>query len=243
MRQPMSLSSLMFAENKNMNVNTKYARISEYYSLENFIAENPESSIEKVVWFVTAQNQKKVLVIKSDIGNGGTHLLKGLGKELLSRKVGVVLLNGAEILDAYESKANFERYLATCEYCLIGTLSYARFKTNDWNWLQGILVNFIQNGGKIGFTERMDMTVKRASNVFETSKILEVCLHYPSQNILRQIVKNVIPDNIIKLYSDEAFLRSSTVSEYCAHLVIRHRLKSILSDDTDLSEDEQKPPH
>ena len=182
--------------------------------LEGFFSDNPKEDVEIVKHFISEQCSVDILLIRSDNGNGGSHLFVGAGNELLKNDIKIALPGTAPYYGFTNSKYNkdrFEKSLQDCSFCLIeyldNIIEHPPLHPNSspsFSWLQEILTGFIKRGGRIIFSASKEITSKQISQYFKTDSVIEANTSYPSLETLKLIGKKVYSVEFVEKYANQA---------------------------------------
>lgn len=93
----------------------QFIKLLQVGRLEDFVEGQPDKIVHTVEDFLSDASEANVLLIRSDIGNGGTHLLSGAANHLLDNGE-VIMCMSSEILrrDLPTIKDELRQYLLDC---------------------------------------------------------------------------------------------------------------------------------
>ncbi|MBK9542606.1 MAG: hypothetical protein IPO49_09880 [Bacteroidetes bacterium] len=119
---------------------------------------------------------KEEPLIRSETGNGGTHLLSGLANRLIDQGQQIACLSCEGLVRIYNGdRIEFEDYLSSCSYWLVDQIDYFTGKPDIFSWYSKLAKEFMQRDGKIVCSAYMDMTDHFIGSYLETNQVTELC--------------------------------------------------------------------
>lgn len=222
-----------------MNFTRKYDSLNPRDRLESFVIDPAnQSNIAKVDELLQCDFAgTDVLVIRSDQGCGGTHLLNGIAHVLESPEKKLTYLDPDRIKknplgdnSGLESeRKEFLGYLRTCSYLLIDdfpALSLVKKITvgPKGKWLGDAMIDFISSGGKLICTHAdTDYKHSELLQFLSDFSISEVYLKYPSFEAVQKMAFAEPSPEIVSRYNiKELYEKCSSVREYEGMLISLH---------------------
>lgn len=218
-----------------MESERKYVRHNPLCTLESFVIDPAsQANIAKVDELLKADFLgTDVLVIRSDQGCGGSHLLYGVAHALESPKKKLICLSSEWIKDNLLSDSSgielerkgFLEYLNTSSYLLIDDFSaYGLVEKitmgQEGKWLGDALIDFISSGGKLICTHAdTDHKHSELLHFLVNFNIWEVYLKRPGIDVLEKIVRIYFSSEVVaRNCSNELYEKCSSVRD-CVNIL------------------------
>ena len=190
--------------------------------LHNYLTETPEKNLVVINdLFRNDFSDVDMVIISSQQGCGGTHLLQLIGKQLIKENNSVCCVSGENLVRIFLSeKEALEQYLKQQSYFLVDDLYYLKHHLDCFVWLKLFLKTFILNGGRFIFTNT-DTNLSSDDWLKEIGKhkMIEITSTYPSVEILKQIALEQLPTWLVDKHFDEVYGRSSCTRELLGILI------------------------
>ena len=189
--------------------------------LHNYLTETPEKNLDVINGLFTNDFiGVDVVIIRSQQGCGGTHLLQQIGKELINENKTVCCISGEKFVNIIKKeKEALEVYLHKYSYFLVDDLDYLLNHIDCLCWLKSFLENYIEKGGRFIFSHTLNKTVDEWLLHIGKYKATEITSTYPSVEILKQIALEQLPTWIVDKHFDEVYGRSSCTREFLGILI------------------------
>ncbi|MFM2228532.1 MAG: Bacterial dnaA protein, partial [Bacteroidota bacterium] len=177
--------------------------------LEDFVEGQPEKIDHTVEDFLSDASEANVLLIRSDIGNGGTHLLSGAANHLLD-KGEVIMCMTSEILrrDLLAIKDELRQYLLDCSFACIDYVDYLMKCPDTFREVCSMLNSFLSKGGKIIVQSSKNLNDTDISEFLNARKIIQVTCEFPSLDTLKIIALQHVTPEVVQDFAEEALAKS-----------------------------------
>ena len=190
--------------------------------LDNYLTETPEKNLDVINdLFRNEFSDVDMVIISSQQGCGGTHLLQLIGKQLIKENKSVCCVSGENLVRIFLSeKEALEQYLKQQSYFLIDDLYYLKHHLDCFGWLKLFLKPFILNGGRFIFTNT-DTNLSADDWLKEIGKYktTEITSTYPSVEILRCIAEQQLSSWLVSKHFEEVYRRSNCTREFLGLLI------------------------
>tara|TARA_R110002072_G_scaffold288828_2_gene455126 strand:- start:6915 stop:7541 length:627 start_codon:yes stop_codon:yes gene_type:complete len=190
--------------------------------LDNYVTKTPENNLDIINdLFKNDFSDVEVVIIHSQQGCGGTHLLRHIGKELIARNKNVYCISGEKLMKAFSNEREaVEEFLHKQSYLLVDDLSFLINHLDCLKWLNSFLKSFTLNGGRFIFTNTgTGLTTNDWLVHIGKYKVTEITSTYPSAETLRQIAMEQLPIRVVSKHFDEACKSSNSIREMLSILV------------------------
>ncbi len=204
--------------------------------LNNYISETPELNLKIIEQlFLSDFSKVDVVIIKSQQGCGGTHLLRQIGNQLIDNDKSVFCVSAMKLCKAIlNDRKKITGHLLKQSYILVDDLDFL-FRSDDnarVDWLKSFLETYLKLGGKFIFSHTsQNLSKKNLSLFFGNYRTVELESNYPSYEMLESIALQYVPDNIVSEYSKEAYQVATSTRTFLNQLisinarkVLSHRL-------------------
>jgi chromosomal replication initiation ATPase DnaA len=177
--------------------------------LEDFVEGQPDKIVHTVEDFLSDASEANVLLIRSDIGNGGTHLLSGAANHLLD-KGEVIMCMTSEILrrDLLAIKDELRQYLLDCSFACIDYVDYLMKCPDTFREVCSMLNSFLSKGGKIIVQSSKNLNDTDISEFLNARKIIQVTCEFPSLDTLKIIALQHVTPEVVQDFAEEALAKS-----------------------------------
>jgi chromosomal replication initiation ATPase DnaA len=177
--------------------------------LEDFVESQTDKIVHTIQDFLNDASDANVLLIRSDIGNGGTHLLSGAANHLLD-KGEVIMCMSSEILrrDSRAIKNELRHYLLDCSFACIDYVDYLMKCPDTFREVCSMLNSFLSKGGKIILQSSKNLNDTDITEFLNARKIVQVNCEFPSLDTLKIIaLQHVVPE-VVQDFAEEALAKS-----------------------------------
>lgn len=189
----------------------KYVQLLNLGSLDTYKSENSEKDRMYIQSRLDSNfSNCNIFLIKSDVGNGGTHLLSGIANKLLISNKKIACIGSHELLQLKGvSIGDFENYLNSTEYCLIDNfntfLRFGIYRFYEVQELIKILKNYLKSGKKIILQCCLDTNNEEIKSILGDFILDEVTSVFPPLHILEEIGMLYYDYSLVKAYSSEIY--------------------------------------
>jgi hypothetical protein len=198
--------------------------------LEDFVEGQTDKIVHTVKDFLSDASEANVLLIRSDIGNGGTHLLSGAANHLLD-KGEVIMCMSSEILrrDLPAIKDELRQYLLDCSFACIDYVDYLTKRPDTFREVCSMLNSFLSMGGKIILQSSKNLNFNDILVFMEASKIVQLTSEFPSLDALSMIALQHVTPEVVKDLAEEAFVNSeNSVRVFLGYLIAEDSRRKIV---------------
>jgi chromosomal replication initiation ATPase DnaA len=177
--------------------------------LEDFVEGQPVKIVHTIQDFFSDASEANVLLIRSDIGNGGTHLLSGAANHLLDNGK-VIMCMPSEVLrrDSLAIKNELRQYLLDCSFACIDYVDYLMKCPDTYRDVCSTLNSFLSEGGKIILQSSKNLNDTDISEFLNARKIAQVTSEFPSLDMLKIIARQHVVPEVVQDFAEEALAKS-----------------------------------
>ena len=204
------------------------------YNLESFVINHSSQTNIGLVEDLIRSNFENtdILMIRSLVGCGATHLLFGIANKLESQLQKVSYLNldnFPESLNPSNRRRNslpldtlklmVKREISTAQFLVIDNFPnqqrwWLEVITDSESWLRLLIENFISAGGKLLCAQSEDDHANQQfSVVMFNRKIDEIHLSNPSKDLVRKVATRLFGNHLVESYLDKVYHRNMSMRE------------------------------
>ena len=194
---------------RSQQIKTQFIQLTHVGRLEEFCADHPEKTIQPVLDFLNGETDANVLLIRSDIGNGGTHLLSGAANELLDRGEVIMCMSSEMVLrHALIMPDEMRRYMANCSFVCIDYFDHLLNRPDPMKEVCSMLNLFLSEGGKIILQSSKGMQSADILRYLRARNLVQVTSEFPSFEMLKKISLQHVSTAVVEDLAEAAFAKS-----------------------------------
>ncbi len=199
----------------------KFIQLLHVGRLDDFVEDQPDKIVHTVKDFLTDASDANVLLIRSDIGNGGTHLLSGAANHLLDNGKVIMSLSSETLLrDMLDIKYELGHYLTECSFVCIDYADYLMNRPNTFREVCSMLNSFLSMGGKIILQSSKNLNDNDILEFVRARKVVQVTSVFPSLHTLKIIAGQHVAPEVVIDFAEEAFVKSeNSVRVFLGYLI------------------------
>lgn len=217
---------------RSQQIKTQFIQLTHVGRLEEFCADHPEKTIQPVLDFLNGETDANVLLIRSDIGNGGTHLLSGAANELLDRGEVIMCMSSEMVLrHAVVMPEEIRRYVANCSFVCIDFFDHLLNRPDPMKEVCSMLNLFLSEGGKIILQSSKSIEANDILRYLRARKLVQVTSDFPSFETLKRISLQHVDEAVVLDIAEAAYAKSqNSVRVFLGQMIAedaRRKLKSL----------------
>lgn len=194
---------------RSQQIKTQFIQLTHVGRLEEFCADHPEKTIQPVLDFLNGETDANVLLIRSDIGNGGTHLLSGAANELLDRGEVIMCMSSEMVLrHAVVMPEEIRRYVANCSFVCIDFFDHLLNRPDPMKEVCSMLNLFLSEGGKILLQSSKSIEANDILRYLRARKLVQVTSDFPSFETLKRISLQHVDEAVVLDIAEAAYAKS-----------------------------------
>ena len=197
---------MLLMTNYSNNLNAQFIQLTHCGKLEEFCADHPELTVKPILGFLNDPGDSNVLLIRSDIGNGGTHLLSSAANLLLDRGEVIMCVSSEMVLrHVVNLQAEMCRYMANCTFVCIDYFDYLRGRSEPLNEVCSMLNQFLSDGGKVILQSSKGIEATDIMRYLNAPNVVQVTTDFPSLETLKRIALQHVEPAVVEDLADTAF--------------------------------------
>jgi len=194
---------------RSQQIKTQFIQLTHVGKLDEFCADQPEKTIQPVLDFLNGETDANVLLIRSDIGNGGTHLLSGAANELLDRGEVIMCMSSEMVLrHAVVMPEEIRRYVANCSFVCIDFFDHLLNRPDPMREVCSMLNLFLSEGGKIILQSSKNLEANDILHYLRARKLVQVTTDFPSFETLKRISLQHVDEAVVREIAEAAYSKS-----------------------------------
>ena len=194
---------------RSQQIKTQFIQLTHVGKLDEFCADEPEQTIRPILDFLNSATDANVLLIRSDIGNGGTHLLSGAANELLDRGEVIMCMSSEMVLrHAVVMPEEIRRYVANCSFVCIDFFDHLLNRPDPMREVCSMLNLFLSEGGKIILQSSKNIQANDILHYLRARKLVQITSDFPSFETLKRISLRHVDEAVVRDMAEAAFAKS-----------------------------------
>lgn len=194
---------------RSQQIKTQFIQLTHCGKLEEFCADHPEQTVQPILDFINGSEDANVLLIRSDIGNGGTHLLSGAANALLDRGEVILCMSSEMVLrHAVIMPEEIRRYIGNCSFVCIDYFDHLLNRPDPMKEVCSMLNLFLSEGGKIILQSSKSIDANGISRYLRARKLVQVTSEFPSFETLKKISLQHVNASVVEDLAESVFAKS-----------------------------------
>jgi chromosomal replication initiation ATPase DnaA len=187
-------------------LNKQYVYLTHCGLLSDFFSDTPAMDVEIVNGFLHEESATQVLLIRSEMGNGGTHLLSGAANVLLERGEVIACLSSEMLVRNMLIMADeLRKYVMGCTHLCIDYIDHTASRPDAFAKLQLLLQDYLQAGGRIIVSSSTEWTIQRLKQFLGPVSVVQVTTHYPDLPTLKKIGATNVSEQLVEELADKIY--------------------------------------
>jgi chromosomal replication initiation ATPase DnaA len=197
---------MLFMTYNSDNLNSQFIKLTNCGKLEEFCADHPEKTVQPILDFLNDPGDSNVLLIRSDIGNGGTHLLSSAANLLLDRGEIIMCVSSEKVLlHVVNMQEEMRRYMAKCTFVCIDYFDYLLGHSETLKEVCSMLNQFLSDGGKVILQSSKRMEATDIMRYLNARSVVQVTTDFPTLETLKRIALQHVEPAVVEDLADTAF--------------------------------------
>lgn len=175
-------------ENRGDADSDKFRQLLAIGTFAGYVSEHPELETRRALDFISGMDEARLLVIQSESGNGGTHLLSAIGNELQDKQVPFVSLSNGKTDELFRDyRRELAEALEGSSFFLLDYFPYYLHNIRMFVALMGELHGFLKAGKKVVIQTDFSLSLSEISLYFPDTTLTTIHCPFLSPPKLREL--------------------------------------------------------
>lgn len=207
-------------ENRGDADSDKFRQLLAIGTFAGYVSEHPELESQRALDFISGKDEAQLLVIQSESGNGGTHLLSAIGNELLVRKIPFVSLSNGRTDELFHnSRTELAEALNESSFFLLDYFPYYLNNMQMFVALMGELNSFLKAGKKVVIQTDFSLSFSEITLYFPGITLTSIHCPFLSPPKLRELALLHVSPHTVNNFFDAAMAVATSNRGVVSYLV------------------------